>query len=135
MRIATILSVLTLVMVANGSSAFGGWWHFGDDKASGQSERRHCLCPPPAPRGEVAMSLPGQIRVDTQSQADAEADAEAQAEEQKELADRVARLEANLTRLSLAVEKVTETQEQTLANLTRLSLAVEKLAAQNGNSK
>lgn len=122
MRIATILTVVTLATVAQAQTASAGWWPCRDKECG---EKHHCcLCPTPAPRAEVAISFPGQVRM----QADQKPELESQKEEQEKLAERVDKLEANLARLSLAVEKVSQTQEQTLANLTRLSLAVEKLA-------
>lgn len=86
---------------------------------------RHLL-PPEPPRGETAVALPARVRNEFARLED-EDDRESESATQ-DMESRVKTLEQDLTRLTLVVEQIAESQKRGQEDMTRMSLILEKLA-------
>jgi hypothetical protein len=100
----------------------------GEDCEKESRMKRLCrhLLPPEPPRGETAIALPARVRNEFARLED-ETDRESESATQ-DMESRVKTLEQDLTRLTLVVEQIAESQKKGQEDMTRMSLILEKLA-------
>jgi hypothetical protein len=118
-------AVVAVAALTPCSLSSAGWFSdcFGGSQATSQSAGTAddggiccCLRPVAPPRGQVAISIPARVNVQSGAQAGAQA-----------ASDRLDKLEEDLTRLTVIVEKMTEKNQQIDVDLARLTVLVEEL--------
>ena len=100
-----------------------------DDDDDGKLKRCfRCLRPGEPPRGETAFALPARVRNEFAAVDDDDDDESDRESASASTEGQIENLERDLTRLTLIVEKLVETQKRDGEDLTRLTIAVEEIA-------